>query len=126
MADETPEPPRPLPTPDLTPSLGRPDRPEQAVLRPPRSGMPVALAARSVVALELAAWPHGDGRELDLAVERLAVQGRHFELRVEQLIVALHELIERHARGTRPEWEIRPLRERLVSVLIQAYHRGQP
>lgn len=123
MADDTHEPPRPPP--ELT-RVGTPDRPEQTRLRHPRTGVPVALAARSVVALELAAWPHGDARELDLAVERLAVQGRHFELRVEQLIVALHELVERHARGTRAEWEVRPLRERLVSVLIQAYHRGQP
>jgi hypothetical protein len=92
--------------------------------RRPAGGASVVLAARGLVAFELAQWPNGDGKELDLAVERLAMQGRHFGQSVEAMIVELKQLVARHAEQRFAEWECRKMREHLVSVLIEAYYRG--
>ena len=43
---------------------------------------------------------------------------------IEALIVELKYLVERHVGTRRPEHDCRPLRERLVSVLIEAYYRA--
>jgi hypothetical protein len=92
--------------------------------RRPAGGASVVLAARGLVAFELAQWPNGDGKELELAVERLAMQGRHFGQSVEAMIVELKQLVARHAEQRFAEWECRKMREHLVSVLIEAYYRG--
>lgn len=94
--------------------------------RRPAGGASVVLAARGLVAFELAQWPRGDAKELDLAVERLALQGRHLGQPVEAMIVELKQLVHRHAEQRSAEWECRTLREHLVSVLIEAYYRGAP
>ena len=85
----------------------------------------VALAARGIVAFELTRWPDGDPKEMDLAVERLAHQGRQLAVPIEALIVELKRLLLRHVESRLPNHESRAMRERLVSVLIEAYYRAQ-
>ena len=89
-------------------------------------GARVVLAARGLVAFELTLWPGGDAKELDLATERLAVQGYQLRVPVEAIIVELKLLVQRHIAARHPEFECRPLREHLVSVLIDAYYRASP
>lgn len=97
---------------------------EHDATRRPEGGAHVVLAARGIVAFELAQWPDVDAKEMDLAVERLAHQGRQLAVPIEALIVELKNLVERHVGGRRPEHECRPMREHLVSVLIEAYYRA--
>lgn len=98
--------------------------PTGAAARVRAGGASVVLAARGLVVFELAQWPQGDAGELQLAVERLAHQGRQLEVPVEALIVELKQLVEAHASRGRPEHDRRALREQLVSVLIEAYYRA--
>ena len=123
----------PEPPDDSAPLLPpRPPAPADRAQRPdherpphPEGTPPVVLAARGIVAYELARWPKVDAKELDLAVERLAHQGQHLGVSIEALIVELKRLVDRHAGAGRPEFESRQLREHLVSVLIEAYYRAQ-
>ena len=94
------------------------------VSRRPTGGAHVVLAARGIVAFELAQWPDVEAKELDLSVERLAHQGQQLNVPIEALIVELKHLVERHVGARRPEHECRPMREHLVSVLIEAYYRS--
>lgn len=111
-------------TPDAPESPQR--LPSGADARRRAGGAGVVLAARGLVVFELAQWPQGNDGELQLAVERLAHQGRQLEVPVEALIVELKQLMEAHLTHGRAEHERRALRERLVSVLIEAYYRAQP
>ena len=105
-------------------SGGSVDRARERRTRPD-GGATVVLAARGIVAYELTRWPDGDPAELDLAVERLAFQGQRLVVPIEALIVELKSLVQRHAAARRPEHECRPMRERLVSILIEAYYRAE-
>ena len=98
--------------------------PTSAEARRQAGGASVVLAARGLVVFELAQWPQGSDSELQLAVERLGHQGRQLAVPVEALIVELKQLVEAHASRSRAEHDRRALRERLVSVLIEAYYRG--
>jgi hypothetical protein len=99
--------------------------PSSAEARRRAGGAGVVLAARGLVVFELAQWPAGEPKELQLAVERLAHQGRQLEVPIEALIVELKQLMEAHASRARAEHDRRALREHLVSVLIEAYYRGE-
>jgi hypothetical protein len=99
--------------------------PSGAEARRRAGGAGVVLAARGLVVFELAQWPAGEPKELQLAVERLAHQGRQLDVPIEALIVELKQLMEAHASRTRAEHDRRALREHLVSVLIDAYYRGE-
>ena len=88
-------------------------------------GTGLALAARALVAFELAQWPSSDEAELAHCVERLGVQGRQLGAGVEALIVELKHLINRHVAPHASAHACRELRERLVTVLIEAYYRGR-
>ena len=121
-SDDPPPPGRPSSSP---PSRDPEHGGERDVSRRLAGGAGVVLAARGIVAFELAQWPQGDLKELDLAVERLALQGHHLAVPIEALIVELKNLVERHAGNRRPEHECRPMREHLVSVLIEAYYRAE-
>ena len=124
--DDRPPPTRPASSspPPGTPHDERDQRAEREHSRRPAGGAGVVLAARGIVAFELAQWPGADPRELDLAVERLAHQGQQLTVPIEALIVELKQLVDRHVGTRRPEHECRPMRERLVSVLIEAYYRA--
>ena len=87
-------------------------------------GTGLALAARALVAFELAQWPASDDAELVHCVERLGTQGRQLGAGVEALIVELKHLINRHVAPRASTQTCRQLRERLVTVLIEAYYRG--
>jgi hypothetical protein len=106
------------------PPLSRSNGARERRMRPD-GGATVVLAARGIVAYELTRWPDGDPAELDLAVERLAYQGQRLVVPIEALIVELKTLMQRHAAARRPEHECRPMRERLVSILIEAYYRAE-
>jgi hypothetical protein len=106
----------------ILPDSSDPDRERRAR---PEGGAHVVLAARGIVTFELTKWPGGDPKELDLAVERLALQGQQLAVPIEALIVELKQLVDRHAATRRPEYECRAMREHLVSVLIEAYYRGR-
>ena len=125
--DDRPPPTRPAsssPPPGAPHDEREPQRADREHSRRPTGGAGVVLAARGIVAFELAQWPGADPRELDLAVERLAHQGQQLAVPIEALIVELKQLFERHVGGRRPEHECRPTREHLVSVLIVAYYRA--
>ena len=98
--------------------------PSSAEARRRAGGAGVVLAARGLVVFELAQWPAGEPKELQLAVERLAHQGRQLDVPIEALIVELKQMVEAHANRTRAEHDRRALREQLVSILIEAYYRG--